>query len=152
MSNEEVAHVAVAAAEWKKVSNGEVSFDLVKLPQSNIDVKKAIFIINVTPDNPEIMYLDQFNEATTLGYYHTINGIIDYVYLLPDRIEEKQFDGVVMHELGHALGLKHIIGLEGIATLMCPSIDLSALHITNDDVVKFCQLYHCDASKYHGQP
>jgi predicted Zn-dependent protease len=61
-----------------------------------------------------------------------------------------------MHEMGHALGLQHPDTEDhpeiGLGSLMHSTIDEGSNHITDLDLKQLCQLYHCDASKFHGIP
>jgi predicted Zn-dependent protease len=114
----------------------------------------AIVIFNVTPDFPDIIILDSIKNYSTLGYYNSRG--LDYIALVDARISEANYNAVVMHELGHALGLEHP-DLDdhpeiGIGTLMYSMIDAGSNHITKDDLKQFCKLYHCDSSKFHGVP
>lgn len=149
MSNEETNHIISAAVEWGEVTNNQVIFDIERLPQKDLLPSDAIIIFNVTPDYPEILMLDSVNDYTTLGFYSGEGGL-SYIALVNERIDEPDFDPVVMHELGHALGLEHITGDEGLGTLMYPCVDLGSPHITDTDLKQFCEIYHCDASKFHG--
>ena len=147
--NEEMFHIVEAAIEWNEATNGQVIFDIKRLPQSDIDPTNAVIILNVTPDYPKIIACDRFNYYATVGYTD-IDPSLDSILLVDERITNKEYSAIVMHELGHELGLEHIRGIEGINTLMCPNITLGASHITNIDLHYFCKLYHCDESKFHG--
>ena len=145
---DQVYHVIAAAMEWNEVTNGDVVLDIKMLPQPNITPGDAIIIMNVTPDYPEAIILDNMNHYSTLGFYNNDTGLA-YIALLDERIRGMSYDAVIMHELGHALGLEHITGIDGLGTLMYPNIEFGSDHITMDDLKQFCHLYHCDASKYH---
>jgi hypothetical protein len=147
LSNEEVSYILEASLEWNKATNGQVSFSLQRLP-SAIDRRDAVIVLNATPDSPEIILIDQFNKGTTLGSTNERAGLA-YILLVPSRIGEKEFAGVVLHELAHALGMKHITGLDGFGSLMFPSVDLGSKHITNQDLFYFCKTYHCDSRQFH---
>ena len=81
-------------------------------------------------------------------------SIIPCIILVSNRILENDYKAVVLHELGHSLGLEHNEGINGIDTLMYPSIDLGSNHITFRDGQQFCKLYHCDPNKlkYQKEP
>ncbi|CAM6006387.1 unnamed protein product [Sphagnum balticum] len=83
------------------------------------------------------------------------NHIIDYdvgtlrgfavIELVMDRIlDPNTMEMVLMHEMGHSVGLKHNEGMDGIDTLMYPDVILAADFITVTDRENFCKLYGCD--------
>ena len=137
--------IVLASIEWHEATHGIVTFDVKRLPQRNIDPDNSIIILDVTEDNPKIIELDSANDNSTLGYYDDSNRI-ESILLIVSRIDPEDFKGVVLHELGHALGLKHQTGAEGIGSLMYPSIDIGATSITPADLHQFCTLYDCKSS------
>lgn len=149
--DDEMVYILEAALEWNTVTNGEITFDLRRMPTKNMEPGNAIVILNVTPDYPDIIISDNLNKSMTLGLHNTRMGL-DYIVLVPARLEKEHTAEVILHELGHALGLKHIEGIDGIGTLMYPSIDEGCNHITDTDLAYLCELYHCDSSKFHELP
>jgi Matrixin len=148
---DQIYHVVEAAMEWNEVTNGDVVLDVKMLPQPDLTPSDAIIVMNVTPDYPESILLDNMNHYSTLAFYNNEVGL-SYIAFIYERITDNDYNTVIMHEIGHALGLEHIKGIDGIGTLMYPNIELGSDHITMDDLKQFCQLYHCDASKYHVIP
>lgn len=147
LSPDEVAFITQAALEWSEATNNIVEFNIVTLPNKNaIITDNDIIILSMSPDHPIIILLDDGQENSTLGYYDD-NLPVPSIYLVSSRITEKNYPTVVLHELGHALGLEHNEGLRGVGTLMFPNIIWGAKHITMYDLKKFCKLYQCDASK-----
>lgn len=151
----EVDHVSAASLEWYNATNGQVIFDLEKLPAKDIDPHKSIVLVNITPQYPQIIVLDSYNKNTTLAYCDR-NATLPYIGIVYDRINEDEFTSVLMHELGHYMGLEHPDTKEhpenGIGTLMYSNLTNGSSHITQEDLVQFCKLHHCDASKFHGLP
>ena len=148
ISDKEMSMALKATMEWNEVTNGEVTFDIKRLPQDNIDLTNAIIIIHVTPDFPDILLLDRVDKNTTLGYCSSDTGIT-YIALVTDRFNNDEYTPILLHELGHALGLEHLKTIDGIGTLMYPSFDEGSNHITKTDLEQFCRLYNCDVTKFH---
>lgn len=146
-SESEIADITEAAIAWTTKTHYIAQFDVVTLPtDKKIDLSKALFVLKVTPGYPEVVLLDGFNHDSTLGYYHD-KGAAPYVGLISARIEGSDYKAVVLHELGHALGLKHATNLEDMGTLMYPTIDYGSDCITHKDMEQFCSIYHCNADQ-----
>lgn len=141
--------VLMAAMEWTSTTNHIIEYDVVQLPTLNkIDYDNSVFITKISPDHPDIILLDQTNKNTTLGYFDT-KSYLPHIAIVSERITDRDYYPVVLHELGHSLGLTHNEGIENVGTLMFPSIDFGSEHITMTDGKKFCRLYHCDPMKLH---
>jgi hypothetical protein len=149
VDDDELLYVVQAATEWSLATDGQVTFDVKRLPQGNLLLTDSLVITNVGPDFPEVILLDAVKGYTTLGYFNADRSL-NYIALVDKRLDNKNFNQVILHELGHALGLEHIEGDEGIGTLMYPLIDAGSLYITPQDLEHFCKLYNCDSSKFHG--
>lgn len=149
MSQYELEQIVAATIEWHEATGGIVTFDVKRLPQPDIIPANAILMLHVTPDFPDIIILDNLNQNSTLGLY-THESSIYYIALVADRLTEDDYKSVVLHELGHAVGLEHNEGENGVGTLMYPSIEKGADRITYTDIKKFCKLYRCNpAELYH---
>lgn len=146
--DDQLLYITAAAMEWHDDTNGDVTIDIKRLPDPRINPVDGIVVMNVTPDHPEIIILDNLNQYSTLGFYND-DTMVHYIGLVDERISPPEYTAVIMHEVGHSLGLQHIMGIDGIGTLMCPSINLGSTHITMEDLHQFCTLYHCDERKYH---
>lgn len=142
--NQEITMISAASLEWSQATNHIVEFDIVVMPtDENFDIINGIIITKVSLDCPDIIFVDLMSHNTTLGLYQ--DDPIPNIELVSDRLSHYDYKSIVLHELGHALGLKHNKDLDGIDTLMFPTIDLGADHITKTDLENFCKLYHCNA-------
>jgi hypothetical protein len=148
IDDDELFHIMQAAMEWKHATNGQVVLDIKRLPRPYIPLTNAIIVINVSPEYPDILMLDNGKGPNTLGYCNSAASI-EFIELVNDRMNEENSTSVVLHELGHALGLEHTAE---VGTLMYPVYDEGSNHITSSDLKQFCKLYHCDPSKFHGDP
>lgn len=151
LSDYEFAIITGAAWEWHLATKGLVTYDVERLPSQQIDPPNAIIVCAVSADFPEIIELDAADpEASHMAYFYKYSAL-PYIGVVSDRIAEKDYRPVMLHELGHSLGLPHNTGVDGIGTLMYPNIDFGATTITDTDLKNFCKLYGCDASKLHDE-
>ena len=139
----EVDTIQEAAEEWEWATNHKVQFTIEKLPTDHLDTKNSLIILKVSEDYPKIMLVDMQNEHSTLGLYDN-SSFVPYIFLVTDRMAVDYYKSVVEHELGHYLGLSHATGIDGIGTLMYPSIEAGSDNITPTDLKQFCKLYDCD--------
>jgi Zn-dependent protease with chaperone function len=136
-----------SAIKWEEATKHLVKYDIVQMPtHDKIDPKNSLFIVKVSPDNPEVIILDGVKRNTTLAYY-TEKWAAPTISVIALRLNEDIYEGVILHEMGHALGLDHIEGPVGYGTLMYPYASMSSDHITHKDLEQFCNLHHCDANK-----
>jgi len=153
-SEKEKQYIMEAASEWENVTQGIVQYQIVELPTfRTIDFQSCLFIIKITPDDPEILLMD--SQDTTVGFYTTKSGI-PTISLIEDAIEDKFYKSVVMHEIGHSLGLKHQSEIDDMGTLMYPYlkikigdyfIEVNSNDITKTDLAQFCSLYRCNVDQ-----
>lgn len=142
---DEVEFITIAAMEWTEATHHVAEFDVVQLPAVGEQLgKDTILMASVGLDDPDILIHETETHHADLGLQTTRNGIA-VIKLVSERIPNKYYKEVVLHELGHALGLEHNEGLDGIDTLMYPFIELSAPQITPIDLDNFCKLYHCNS-------
>lgn len=163
--DEEFTSIVEAALEWSTTTNHIVEYDVVQLPLHNkqkVQLTNSIIFIKASPDTPEVIVLDSSQGNKTLGFFNE-NAALPCISLVTDRLSLETYKAVVLHELGHSLGLRHLEGLENIDTLMFPYtsilinktvIPTGSEHITLRDGRQFCKLYHCDPNtlKYQEEP
>ena len=144
---EEQEVIMRSAWQWSEATNHIIEFDVILLPaHEKIHTDNSLVIIKASVDYPDVIILDGVKHTKTLGYYDN-KSFWPYIALVEDRLDDDTFGPVVLHELGHSLGLEHVDGPEGWNTLMYPYVDLGSDHITEKDLEQFCELYHCDPKK-----
>jgi len=149
--DDEQEFIITSTIIWAKKTNNVVTFDVIFLPtQEILDGENGIVIGKVSKYNPDIIGLDTINGSQTLAFF-TKDGFIPSINLVTSRMSNDNYQAIVLHELGHALGLKHNLGIDGEGTLMFPSIDRGSSTITYKDLEYFCKLYECDVSKLDNQ-
>ncbi len=149
--DDEQEFILASTIIWANKTNNVVTFDVIFLPtKETLDTENGIVIGRVSKYNSDIIGLDNINNSETLAFF-TKDGFIPSINLVTSRMSNENYQAIVLHELGHALGLKHNIGIDGEGTLMFPSIDRGAPTITYKDLEYFCKLYECNASKLHNK-
>lgn len=145
-SEEEYVYISMAANEWEEKTQHIASFTIVRLPQKQIDFKNGILILKVNEYDPVILFLDKYKKVDHEGFYDD-DSLVKNIRLVSVRLSKKNYKQTVLHELGHALGLAHNRGIDGIGTLMFPALNYGSPTITQDDLINFCKIYHCNADK-----
>lgn len=150
-SDDEFIMIAWAANRWSETTNHIIDYDVVRLPITDhtevADRNNSIVINKVSSDFPDVIAIDYYNGHSTLGYY-TAQYSLPMIAMVNERIiMDEDFEQIIMHELGHSVGLDHMEGADGIGTLMYPSIDAASDFITQSDLISFCKLYKCDPNR-----
>jgi hypothetical protein len=157
VQNDELLHIVEAAVEWNEATDGQVIFDIKRMPRPDILPTNSVIFFNVSPDFPDIIILDNARKKpmATLAYFNG-GSFLPYIAVVDERISESDYTGVMMHELGHYLGLQHPYDEDhpeiGVGSLMHSTIDEGSNHVTVEDMKQFCKLYHCDWKRFHGVP
>lgn len=150
-SDEEKQLITIAAITWSQRTHHMITFDVVMLPTiDDLDRNDGILIGKLSNYNSDILELDTQNNGTTLGYY-THHGYMPSIYLVASRIDAEDYETVVLHELGHSLGLKHNSNPNDYGTLMYPSVEMSSDYITDTDIINLCKIYECDADELNNK-
>jgi hypothetical protein len=95
-SDNDRAKIALAVDEWNRALNGLIRFVPAADPNG-----RRIWAITGVPKSPVQNRREALAEARALP----AGGGLLIVYL--DRIGGRNLDGIMLHELGHVLGLKH---------------------------------------------
>src|SRR5512142_2495523 len=56
--NDELFHIIDAAIEWNQATDGQVVFDIKRMPRMHISPSDSVIFFNVTPDYLDIIILD----------------------------------------------------------------------------------------------
>ena len=151
LSENELYTIIEAAWEWHQATHNLITYDVVRLPAKHIDANHSIIMVIIPVDFPEMIAMENAEEDKNHLAYYQDSGPIPYIGIVPDRIADKEYKTVIMHELGHSLGLSHNEGINGIGTLMYPNIDAGRDVITETDLHNLCKIYGCDADHLHDQ-
>ena len=142
----EINYIEEALNEWSEKSNNLLQFKV----EYNININEKEYIKNkyqsimiekTHSSDTEIVFVEKLSETTLIGLCNTSTAPID-VMIIFDRLKNKEeYRSVVIHEIGHALGLKHS---DIRWTLMYPYIDSGSYHLTYYDMEQFCKIYSCN--------
>lgn len=130
-TQEQLTDIITATEQWKNTTGGMVDLDL---------------IITNTPeeygnDTMKILYSDDatVNPTNTLFGHTEFVASINSITLYPNRISQSSFPfkEIILHELGHALGLHH--ASQGLMTPVPTGINC----IDNATLDQFCGLHNC---------
>lgn len=148
---------AEAVDEWKQSTNGMVDYTIKKLPDKDIQAGPSTIIVEkVSENSPEVLELDARHHNFTLAYYNHTEHYY-YIALVDDRITNDIYKQVILHELGHSLGLDHPEQPDPPAppvqtnTLMFPTVNGQSKYISTTDLYNFCKIHHCNPWVLHDE-
>ena len=114
--------IAEALDQWNYVLNGHIklaivsnTFDMEPDVLREVIGGRAFAVLKITSSNPMVARVDEIVEENnhtggrsySLGFTPTLGD--HTIYLVRDRIRQNDMvQGIVMHELGHALGSEHV--------------------------------------------
>jgi hypothetical protein len=147
---EEQAQIRLAGAEWTHATRGMVVFHFLIDP--NLDTNAAYpalenRLIRLSIFSPFMQNEDRKAQALVLGATATYPTSPNFTIVVAwERLDTSmpKFQGVIIHELGHSLGLEHIN--------QCPSIMNSSVywkydHLSRYDLKQFCDKDSCDVDQ-----
>lgn len=146
---DEVDMIEAAALEWQEKTNSIITYSIYfnwdNKYESIPNKYHSLAVVKLSKWGKRAHELDIISgekdkPATILGYFD--NGQkVNTIYLVYDRmLGLEYYRGTLEHELGHSIGLDH---LKEENTLMYPSMDKGAKHITGSDLKQFCEIYSC---------
>lgn len=151
---EEVGYIMAAATEWSKATENRVNYNIVVMSSNTkINIDNALIINKVTSTYADVIILDYFFNLNmpkesvikikALGYYYE-SKILPSIILVADRLDDFNYKAVVMHELGHSLGLEHDNSEEAMYnSIMYPSAEGQSTDITVIDFIAYCKIHNC---------
>jgi len=144
-NNQEIGFILDAIDEWELKSNNLVKFNINYHTDDNKNISnKDIFIEKNNSKNINVYFLDALIGSDVLGYCDKEETIINII-IVSDRLKTKEiYVSVVLHEIGHALGLRHMLTK---FTIMYPTLDYASYHLTKEDMSQFCDIYNCNVNQ-----
>jgi hypothetical protein len=136
-----------AATRWNTATNHIVDFQVALLPDHSWaqHLNQAIVVVVESEDHPDVLFRDAAaDEGNYAIAFFDGSRPIPMLAVITSRLNGDNFEKTILHELGHALRLEH--SQEDFTLMNRYSITM-ANGITRSDLIQFCKIYHCDASK-----
>lgn len=143
-SMSEIEIIRDAAKEWAFATHNKVQFTFFYFHHiPNREIASEIpfnIMIKIHSTDQFVFKMDMEDKHNILGFYRFIGGNF-YIGLVFDRIiNEQQFRSVVMHELGHSLGINHN---NSEPAIMNSATGEEYKCLTKLDMDLFCDAYSC---------
>ena len=131
-SPEELIIIDEALIEWSEAVNNHVTFVYVFSKET-----KSLIIIR--PDSLQNINDERDLSAVTDWVTWERGGAVT----VPYDIDERNFKALLLHEVGHALGLAH----DDSDTIMYKEKYRTVFNVTCKDVEQFCEVNSCEAEE-----
>lgn len=145
-TKEERKEIELAMDTWAGVTSGLVGFTVAwdvdwQSTASIVEHENDSLISRVDPSNP-------YFQDGAIGRVAEIGGRPAHVWIVADRCNQLGvFRQVVIHELGHILGMLHTKDPDSI---MYPSTSQKQTCLNKADMEEYCRVNRCGATKvYH---
>lgn len=146
--DDEFKVIKEASDEWSAKTAGLAVIEVKRLPSPEKPkftmTTDDILLEKADSASSEILFLDYSTDATLFGLYR-VEGNHSIVILVTDRFSStNEYRTVVLHEIGHALGLEHN-SVRG--TVMYRDHAHVGDHLVREDLKQFCAIYRCDVDE-----
>jgi len=154
-TDREVKLIIGVTEEWSIKTHGVVKYNIITgfdvEMYHQLDSSRIVLVIfKMSKDDDYIKVQDAKIGNSALGYFDN-TGIGPIIAIVSDRLlfaSDEYYFGLIIHEFGHALGLDHS---EKEGTVMYPTMDKSAMHLTTSDIRQFCKVYMCSKSNFESK-
>lgn len=150
-TEEEFMIIQEAADEWAQETNNLATFDVYYGIEDGLYNKikhdpNSLLVVKSNSETPLVKSLDKLIKGEVLGFF--LKELeVQSILLVNDRmLGDHYYKAVVIHEMGHSIGLPHTRDEESI---MYRSMNY-VYYLTKSDIRWFCRAYYCDAEKLGG--
>lgn len=142
---DEIVCIREASNHWVHRTKGLVRMNVVYVDhdKKNFPEKTTyndIVIRKLNSDSAFVLLTEKIEKIAVYAFYEQKN-LYSEINLVTDRyLTNKICTSVVMHELGHSLGLSHA---KTSNALMSEGFDKMSEDISDVDIIEFCKIYNC---------